>query len=91
MKKLLFILLLTPLLFFGGIRFFLNLNDIPIYEKNFSLVDTYGADEAFLTGTFGAQTPVIELDGRPIGDGGMGLVTTKIHGLYKDLIGRVTA
>jgi hypothetical protein len=34
---------------------------------------------------------VIELDGRPIGGGGMGLVTTKIHGLYKDLIGRVTA
>ena len=32
MKKLLFILLLTPLLFFGGIRFFLNLNDIPIYD-----------------------------------------------------------
>ena len=32
MKKLLFIALLTPLLFFGGIRFFLNLNDIPIYD-----------------------------------------------------------
>jgi hypothetical protein len=32
MKKLLFIVLLTPLLFFGGIRFFLNLNDIPIYD-----------------------------------------------------------
>jgi hypothetical protein len=31
-KKLLFIVLLTPLLFFGGIRFFLNLNDIPIYD-----------------------------------------------------------
>ena len=68
-----------------------RVNDIPIYERNYSLVDTYGADEAFLTGTFGAQTPVIELDGRPIGGGGMGLVTTKIHGLYRDLIGRVTA
>ena len=66
-------------------------NDISIYERNFSLVDTYGADEAFLTGTFGAQTPVIELDGRSIGDGGMGPVTTKIRELYKGLIEGVTA
>ena len=37
---------------------------IPDFEKNYSLVETYGADEAFLTGTFGAQTPVGEIDGR---------------------------
>ena len=65
-------------------------NDIPVYERNFSLVDAYGADEAFLTGTFGAQTPVIGLDGRAIGGGGMGPVTTRIRGLYKDLIAKVT-
>lgn len=65
-------------------------SDILVYERNFSLVDTYGADEAFLTGTFGAQTPVIELDGRAIGGGGMGPVTTRIRGLYKDLIAKVT-
>ena len=65
-------------------------NGIPVYERNFSLVDTYGADEAFLTGTFGAQTPVIELDGRTIGGGGMGPVTTQLRGLYKDLITKVT-
>ena len=64
-------------------------NGIPVYERNFSLVDTYGADEAFLTGTFGAQTPIIELDGRAIGDGGMGPVTRRIRGLYKDLITKV--
>ena len=29
-------------------------NDIPVFERNYSLVDTYAADEAFLTGTFGA-------------------------------------
>ncbi|MCL4104942.1 UNVERIFIED_CONTAM: hypothetical protein GTU68_018649 [Idotea baltica] len=61
-------------------------NGIPVYERNYSLVDTYGADEAFLTGTFGAQTPVSEIDGRPIGDGQMGPVTKLIRGLYKDLI-----
>ncbi|MFZ7091014.1 D-amino acid aminotransferase [Primorskyibacter sp. 2E233] len=61
-------------------------NDIPVYERNFSLVDTYGADEAFLTGTFGAQTPVGEIDGRKIGDGCMGPVTKRIRALYKDLV-----
>lgn len=66
-------------------------NDIPVFERNFSLVDTYGADEAFLTGTFGAQTHVTEVDGRPIGDGGMGPITTQIRGLYKDLIEQVTS
>ncbi len=61
---------------------------IPVYERNYSLVDTYGADEAFLTGTFGAQTPVGEIDGRPIGSGEMGPVTTRIREHYKSLIQR---
>ncbi len=59
---------------------------IPVFERNFSLVDTYGADEAFLTGTFGAQTPVGQIDGRTIGDGGIGPVTERIRGLYQSLI-----
>ncbi len=62
-------------------------NDIPVYERNFSLVDTYGADEAFLTGTFGAQTPVGSIDGRQIGTGQMGPVTERLRGLYKTLVG----
>ena len=61
-------------------------NDIPVFERNFSLVDTYGADEAFLTGTFGAQTPVSAVDGRQIGSGDMGPMTLKIRNLYKTLI-----
>ena len=65
-------------------------NDIPVHERNYSLVDTYGADEAFLTGTFGAQTPVSEIDGRMIGSGSMGPVTERLRGLYKDLIARET-
>ena len=60
--------------------------DIPVYEKNYSRVDTYGADEAFLTGTFGAQTPVSEIDGRQIGTGEMGPITLRLRELYKDLI-----
>lgn len=61
-------------------------NDISVTERNFSLVDTYGADEAFITGTFGAQTPVCEIDGRPIGDGGAGPVTQRLQQLYKTLV-----
>ena len=61
-------------------------NDIPVFERNFSLVDTYGADEAFLTGTFGAQTPVGALDGRVIGSGEMGPMTARLRDLYKSLI-----
>lgn len=60
-------------------------NDIPVFEKNFSLYEAYSADEAFLTGTFGAQTPVAEIDGRTIGDGSRRL-TLKIRALYKALV-----
>ncbi|MEL6508717.1 MAG: aminotransferase class IV [Pseudomonadota bacterium] len=61
-------------------------NGIPVFERNYSVFDAYAADEAFLTGTFGAQTPVAEIDGKPIGDGGAGPVTRRIRALYKELI-----
>jgi len=63
-------------------------NAIPVQEKNFSLVETYSADEAFLTGTFGAQTPVGEIDGRRIGTGEIGPMTLRLRALYKDLVAR---
>ncbi len=63
---------------------------IPMFEKNFSLVETYSADEAFLTGTFGAQTPVGEIDGRRIGTEA-GPITRKIRQLYKELVMRECA
>ena len=62
-------------------------NGIPVFEKNFSLVETYSADEAFLTGTFGAQTPVGTIDGRQIGTGQIGPMTERLRGLYKALVG----
>lgn len=58
---------------------------IPVFEKNFSLYEAYGAEEAFLTGTFGAQTPVADIDGKKIGDG-TAPVTARIRDLYKQLI-----
>ncbi len=66
-------------------------NDIPIFEKNYSLYETYGADEAFLTGTFGAQTPVVSVDGKPIGtQQGAGPMTQRIRALYKQLVAEHT-
>ncbi|WP_224815530.1 aminotransferase class IV [Hasllibacter sp. MH4015] len=55
---------------------------IPVFERNFSLYEAYGAEEAFLTGTFGAQTPVAEIDGKAIGTGARP-VTAHIRDLYK--------
>jgi branched-chain amino acid aminotransferase len=60
-------------------------NDIPVFERNFSLYEAYGADEAFLTGTFGAQTPVAEIDGKAIGSGDRP-VMSRLQSLYKALI-----
>jgi branched-chain amino acid aminotransferase len=62
-------------------------NGIPVFERNYSLVDTYSADEVFLTGTFGAQTPVGSIDGRVIGTGQIGPITERLRGLYKTLVG----
>ncbi len=61
-------------------------NNIICREKNFSLFDVYGADECFVTGTFGGLTPVVKIDGRTIGDGIPGANTHKLSNLYKILI-----
>ena len=41
---------------------------LPAFEKDFSLFDVYGADEAFTTGTFAGLVPVVRVDGRAIGE-----------------------
>ena len=61
---------------------------VPVFERNFSLVEAYGAEEAFVTGTFGGQTPVAELDGRRYGDGTAGPVTRRLRALYRELAAR---
>lgn len=53
---------------------------------NFSLYDCYSADEAFVTGTFGGLTPVSHIDGRQIGTGKRGEMTTQLQQLYSQLI-----
>ena len=64
---------------------------VPAYEKDFSLFDVYAADEAFCTGTFAGLTPVVMVDGRPIGDhsrdaaDASGPTTQRLRALYKAL------
>lgn len=57
-------------------------------EKNFSLTECYGADEAFCTGTFAGLAPVRSIDGRTIGDGTPGPMVKRLQALYRDLMER---
>jgi branched-chain amino acid aminotransferase len=65
---------------------------IPVFEKSFSLYDVYGADEAFVTGTFAGLTPVRIIDGRPVRNPmsteewkGVGPISAKLSAAYKAL------
>jgi branched-chain amino acid aminotransferase len=68
-------------------------SDIPVFEKPFSLYDVYGADEAFVTGTFAGVVPVREVDGRTIGHPlepspqwpGPGPMLRRLSNLYRQL------
>ena len=65
---------------------------IPAIQKDFSLVDVYSADEAFVTGTFGGITPVSEIDGRSVGSGSLpGPITQRLIDLYDQEVGAYIA
>ena len=55
-------------------------------ERLFALYDVWAADEAFLTGTAAEIGPVVELDGRQIGDGKPGPITKDIMKAFRDLV-----
>ena len=61
-------------------------NDIPVYQKNFSLAEAYAAEEAFVTGTFAGLVPVREIDGRKLGNGNRGPVVERLQSLYSALL-----
>ncbi|UUX49708.1 aminotransferase class IV [Nisaea acidiphila] len=61
--------------------------NIPVFEKNFSLLECMGAEEAFLTGSFGGLTPVAEIDGKAVGNGNLpGEITVSLQTAYRTLI-----
>jgi branched-chain amino acid aminotransferase len=50
-----------------------------VVERTMDRHDIYTADECFLTGTAAEVIPVVEVDGRAIGEGTPGPVTTDLH------------
>ena len=61
-------------------------NNIPCFQKNFSLYDVYSADEAFVTGTFGGLTPVNSIDGKAIKNQSDFSFLKQLNDLYEELI-----
>jgi branched-chain amino acid aminotransferase len=55
---------------------------LPVREAQLTAFDLHAADEVFLTSTAGGIMPIVEIDGRVIGDGKPGRVFQRIHGLY---------
>jgi len=72
----------------GNVIALCEINAIVIRQKNFSLTDVYGSDEAFVTGTFAGLAPVNEIDGRIIGDGKRGPMVERLQTLYLELLER---
>ncbi|MEO6064812.1 MAG: aminotransferase class IV [Lysobacterales bacterium] len=60
-------------------------NGIPVFEKSFSLTEVYGAEEAFVTGTFAGVVPVRVIDGRTIREG-RGPMVAHLQTLYRELV-----
>jgi branched-chain amino acid aminotransferase len=63
---------------------------IPVFERTFSLTETYSAEEAFVTGTFAGLAPVSTIDGRQISEG-RGPMVERLQQLYLARIARETA
>ena len=61
-------------------------NNIPCFQKNFSLFEVYDADEAFVTGSFGGVTPVTKIDGREITNKHPKSLTSKLSNFYNILV-----
>ena len=59
---------------------------LTVRERRITRDEVYIADEAFFTGTAAEVLPIRELDGRVIGEGVRGPVTTKLQQLYFDQV-----
>lgn len=57
---------------------------IPAAERRLSMTEVYTADEVFTSGTMGELTPILEADGRVIGDGKPGDMTKRLQSLHRE-------
>ncbi len=59
---------------------------IQVIERNITRFEIYTADEMFLTGTAAEVIPVVEVDGRKIGDGKPGEITKKLIARFREIV-----
>lgn len=59
---------------------------LPTVERSIDRSELYVADEVFMTGTAAHVTPILEIDNRPVGDGGIGAVSGELQKLFFDAI-----
>ena len=72
------------------IRLATEVLNLKVVERRIRREELYTADEAFFTGTAAEITPIIEVDGRVIGNGGIGEITSKLMNLYNEVVlGRI--
>lgn len=64
-------------------------NDIPVFMKDFRIIDVHSADESFITGTFAGIIPAVEIDGKTMSDGKRGKITLRLQELYKEKLSRL--
>ena len=62
-------------------------NQIPLFRKDFRIMDVHTSDEAFVTGTFGGIIPAVEVDGKAMSDGNRGNLTFRLQKLYSEKLG----
>ena len=60
---------------------------IVLEERRFTVEEAYDAAEAFLTSASNFVLPIVSIDGRPVGDGKPGPVTTRLRALYLQMAG----
>jgi branched-subunit amino acid aminotransferase/4-amino-4-deoxychorismate lyase len=58
-------------------------HNIAAQERTITPAEVYSADEMFVSGTMGELTPVLAVDGRPIGDGQAGPLTRRLQAIYR--------
>jgi branched-chain amino acid aminotransferase len=59
---------------------------LPVVERSIDRTEVFICDEFFMTGTAAQIVAITKVDHRPVGDGQMGPVTTKLRTLFEDVV-----
>jgi branched-chain amino acid aminotransferase len=65
-----------------------NEHSIDLIVKDCSQAELYRADECFCTGTMGELASITKVDGRIIGSGSIGPMTSRLTDLFKSLVAK---